>query len=286
MITICIPTRNRPQYLLIAIESVFHAFPDMDVDVIIGDNGDAAATARLLAESSLPSGRIRHLVNPPGSSYVDNLRRLVAAAEQQWLSILHDDDFFIQEAGRAVHPILSRKEVDFVFSDHFVADASGDLLVDQSEKNSELYGRTDFPEGPVVDIADAFVGQKVCLDGFFVRTQVAKAAPISSKYQVFADNLWMAEMLSRSNLCWFLKARLFAYRISHSSLTSRKESIEEMFSMLGDLAMKPAFLSQRQRILQKQRGVARVLTRRSLRDMRPVVALRWGWKWMASGVCS
>lgn len=44
MITICIPTRNRPQYLLKAIESVFHAFPNIDVDVIIGDNGDAVET--------------------------------------------------------------------------------------------------------------------------------------------------------------------------------------------------------------------------------------------------
>jgi len=283
MITICIPTRNRPQHLLKAIESVFHAFPDIDVDVIIGDNGDAVKTARLLAGSGLPSGRIRHLVNPPGSSYVDNLRRLVAAADQQWLSILHDDDFFIQEAGRAVHPILSSKQVDFVFSDHFVADASGDLLVEQSEKFSELYGRTDLPEGPVVDIADAFVGQKVCLDGFFVRTQVAKAAPVSSKYRVYADNLWVADMLAGSNLCWFLKPRLFAYRVGHASLTSTLESTEEMYFMLGDLAMRPAFLSQRQRILQKQRGVARVLTRRALRDRKPVRALRWGWKWMAAG---
>jgi glycosyltransferase involved in cell wall biosynthesis len=286
MITICIPTRNRPQYLLKAIESVIGGFPDVGVNVIIGDNGDAVATARLLAESGLPVGRIQHLVNPSGSSYVENLRRLVSAADQQWLSILHDDDFFIEEVGRAVYPILSKKEVDFVFSDHFVADAYGSLLLEQSEKNSELYGRTDLPEGPVFDIADAFVGQKVCLDGFFVRTRVAKAAPIFSQYQVFADTLWMAEMLARSNLCWFVKSRLFAYRVGHSSLTSRRESIEENFSMLGDLATMPHLLSQRQRILAKQRVVARVLARRALRDNEPVRALRWVWKWIATGVFS
>jgi glycosyltransferase involved in cell wall biosynthesis len=283
MITICIPTRNRPQYLLKAIESVFHAFPDVDVDVIIGDNGDAVETARLLAESGLPSGKIQHLVNPPGSSYVENLRRLVAAADQQWLSILHDDDFFIEEPGRVIGPILSEEQADFVFSDHFVADEAGNLLLERSEEFSELYGRASFAEGPVIDIADAFVGQKICLDGFFVRTQVAKAAPVSSKYRVYADSLWVADMLAGSNLCWFLKPRLFAYRVGHASLTSTLESTEEMYSMLSDLATRPAFSSQRQRILQKQRGVARVLTRRALRDRKPVRALRWGWKWMAAG---
>ena len=133
----------------------------------------------------------------------------------------------VYQAGKfSIWPILSEKQADFVFSDHFVAGETGNLLLDQSEKFSELYGRTDLPEGPVVDIADAFVGQKVCLDVFFVRTQVAKAAPISSKYRVYADNLWVADMLAGSNLCWFLKPRLFAYRVGHASLTSTLESTE------------------------------------------------------------
>jgi hypothetical protein len=62
---------------------------------------------------------------------------------------------------------------------------------------------------------------------------------------------------------------------------SRKESTEEMFYMLGDLALMPHFSSQRRIILEKQRAVAKVLTRRALRDMKPVGAAIWGWKWMA-----
>jgi hypothetical protein len=176
---------------------------------------------------------------------------------------------------------LSEIQADFVFSDHFVADEAGNLLLERSEEFSELYGRASLAKGSVIDITDAFVGQKICLDGFFVRTQVAKATPISSKYQVFADNLWVAEILARSNSRWFLKARLFAYRVGHSSLTSRKESTEEMFSMLGDLALMPHFSSQRRTILQKQCAVAKVLTRRALRDFKSLGAAFWGWKWMA-----
>jgi glycosyltransferase involved in cell wall biosynthesis len=95
LLSVLIPTYNRPEYLQQALSSLVYL--GKDIEVIIGNNGDSGPVNAAIAKSNIDKP-ISHLRNPAGSTYPDNLKILISKASGKWLTILHDDDFFTQES--------------------------------------------------------------------------------------------------------------------------------------------------------------------------------------------
>ena len=217
-LTILIPTRNRELLLIETLTSVRLAFGSGQ-RVIIGDNGNPTITKRVL--SSFQDLQVVHLENAKGSSYVQNLDILVRSCVTEWLSILHDDDIYLAEAGEILESIIhTRPEVDFIFSAHPIIDESGEVNEEKTAEYSKSYQRDDIPEGVTDQTTYYAARMSIALDGFFVKTALAQSVYFDTSLLVYDDNRWLLDVCQRSSIGYYTRRPLFAYRVCQTSLTT------------------------------------------------------------------
>jgi len=221
LVTVLVPTRNRPRTLKVTLSSIRDCV-GARTRTIIGDNGNAEVTGKLLRENNDFGLDIVHLKNPSGYTYDKNLSLLLAAPKTDWLCVLHDDDFFVGRFQVPITNVLSLESVDFVFSDHWVASDLGIIDENLSYESSVHYGRDKLTEGRVSDLEACVISQSVCLDGYFVRTPVVQAIAVDLSLAPLADSRLMLDIAHKTNgRGWYIRDRLFAYRLSEVSGTAR-----------------------------------------------------------------
>jgi hypothetical protein len=201
------------------------------LEIIVGNNGEPEPVNLAISQASIDVPVV-HLQNPAGSTYPENLKSLISRASGQWLAILHDDDFFTQESRLVPGLLADLNREDFVFSDHWIADSEGEILPQHTDLNSDKYNRTGLSRGPVKDLEILAIKQGICLDCFFVRTELAQACEIDTSLKCFADVLLLAQIASRSRGALYLPDRLFAYRLSSAGLTSQGFLQDELLRVL------------------------------------------------------
>ena len=231
LLTILIPTRNRPELLSFALRSVLVAFGP-GTQVIIGDNGNAEVTRAMLEKEQFLALAIVHHANPMGSSYSDNLQMLIDACQSIWLCVLHDDDFFVGSAQDHVFGKLADPAISFVFSDHWMARNDGSLDEKMTARNSTFYGRSRLGMGKVENLGELAVRNSICLDGFFMRTDLSRQRRLDLALPVFAQNKWMIEICDSCAGGYFLPDRLFAYRATTGSLTGQGMDTREILEAM------------------------------------------------------
>jgi len=111
LLSITMPTRNRPELLERALRSVVRAVSpvgdQVEVAVSDGSDDDASGTVvhRLLAD--WPGGH-RYVWNRPALSLVENMNRAVEISTGQWVMQLDDDDYLLPGAGAAMLDAVRR----------------------------------------------------------------------------------------------------------------------------------------------------------------------------------
>jgi GT2 family glycosyltransferase len=115
LLSITMPTRNRPQLLERALHSVVRAVAPVgeQVEVAVSDGSDDNTSGmvvhRLLA--GWPGGH-RYVWNRPALSLVENMNRSVEISTGQWVMQLDDDDYLLPSAGAAMLDAVRRAGPD------------------------------------------------------------------------------------------------------------------------------------------------------------------------------
>lgn len=146
-VSIVTTTFNRTAYLKQAIETVLsQSFTDFEL--LICDDGGREET-RLLCES-FHDERIRHTVNPSRLGIAMNTYGGILRARSDVIAFLNDDDRWTSEfLAHCAVPLLDDPEVVLAFSDHWLIDADGKRLVDDTDVNTRTYGRDGLAAGRV-----------------------------------------------------------------------------------------------------------------------------------------
>ncbi len=93
LVTIAIPTFNRPQLLRETLESVWSQEGFTDYDVIIVDNASSPDNVEAVLAMLREAGRpVRYYVNNANMGVFRNWNRCLHLAQGEWVSILNDDD--------------------------------------------------------------------------------------------------------------------------------------------------------------------------------------------------
>jgi glycosyltransferase involved in cell wall biosynthesis len=248
--SILIPTRNRPSQLEYCLTSILTCF-GKGQKVIIGDNGNPLITEQVLKKFVMLD--ITHLRNPPGSTYVQNLDLLFRACESPWASVMHDDDFFNPGFHEAISRACLEPETDFVFADHWICDPLGRVDVETTERFCKRYGRKNIKPG-VQDNGGALAIQlSIALDGFFIRTDLARSVPLDTSQPVATDLKWLIEVCDRAKRIIYLPDRIFTYRLSPDGLTATGDTLKGAIDMWRTLSSTQVGNSESRRALGKAR---------------------------------
>ena len=113
LLSITMPTRNRPQLLERALRSVVGAVAPVagQVEVAVSDGSDADASGTVVRRllTGWPGGH-RYVWNRPALPLVENMNRAVEISAGQWVMQLDDDDYLLPGAGAAMLEAVQRAE--------------------------------------------------------------------------------------------------------------------------------------------------------------------------------
>jgi glycosyltransferase involved in cell wall biosynthesis len=248
--SILIPTRNRPAQLEHCLASILRSFGNGQ-KIIIGDNGDPVITEQVLEKFRMLE--VTHLRNPPGSTYVQNLELLFRACESPWASVMHDDDFFNPGCDEAISRACLEPETDFVFTDHWICDSAGRVDVETTERFFEQYGRKTIKPGVQNNGGALAIQLSIALDGFFIRTDLARSVPFDTSQPVATDLKWLIEVCDRAKRIVYLPDRIFTYRLSPDGLTATGDTLKGSIDMWRTLCNTQVGNIESRRALKKVR---------------------------------
>lgn len=89
LVSVVIPTRNRPDCLLCAVQIALRQLPD--AEIIVSDNSDSDGLRHRLADE-IASGRVRYTYSNEQLSVVDNFERTLQMATGAYIAFIGDDD--------------------------------------------------------------------------------------------------------------------------------------------------------------------------------------------------
>lgn len=102
LLSITMPTRNRPRLFERALGSVLRATESVaeHVEVTVSDGSSDDATGRTVRQmlADWPGGH-RYVWNQPSLTMVENINRAIELASGEWIQQLHDDDYLLPNAG-------------------------------------------------------------------------------------------------------------------------------------------------------------------------------------------
>ncbi|MCH7339007.1 glycosyltransferase family 2 protein [Acinetobacter higginsii] len=126
LLTVVIPTHQRPQYLPRAVESALQAAPDGDVEVIVVPNGGDETWKESLA-LLLDDSRI--IVSPVEKGHANVARNHgLRLARGKYIRFLDDDDYFFTENAIRQIALIEETEVDICGGSLAVMDANDRIL--------------------------------------------------------------------------------------------------------------------------------------------------------------
>lgn len=216
LVSILIPTHERPHYLRLALQSA-QAQTHAELDIVISDNSQSDTSREAVADLLAADPRIRYLRCPERTHYLDNWLNALAHARGVYAGFLMDDDLFHpQKVARMLPLLLAHPDVALVTSYRQLINSRGQALPDQPE-TKPLFGADAVVTGQSL-------GERVLLSGanvvgepttaMFRRDELGACFGFFAgrQYQVLSDvATWLALMHGRRVV--YLREPLSQFRL-------------------------------------------------------------------------
>ncbi len=115
LLSICVPTRDRPDLLLRNLRAVLGQIaPGDPVEVLVSDNSDGPATSEAVSELARQGVAVGYSRNTPPVSMSVNHNRLIERARGKYILFVHDDDYLLDGGLQKILSNLGRHLPDDV----------------------------------------------------------------------------------------------------------------------------------------------------------------------------
>jgi glycosyltransferase involved in cell wall biosynthesis len=227
-VCVCIPTRNRPNYVQQALASVLVQTAS-DLRVLVSDdasNPEAAAAVRTYV-AGLADRRVGYHYHADNLREFDHGRFLFRQCGEEFFAILHDDDrwepAFLE---RCLAVLSADPSVACVTTDQYVIDASGAYDAATTAAYRARMGRTRYPEGRLPILEPLLTHSVFALSCTVFRTAALQRSglvdPDGQGNAVFDINLFL-RLGERAERAYYLPESLAGYRIHGDRLTVTEE---------------------------------------------------------------
>jgi glycosyltransferase involved in cell wall biosynthesis len=223
LVTVVVPTYNRPAYLREALVSLVNqTFGDFEA--VIADDGSGAETTAVIAE--FDDRRLRHRRNERNLGMLRNNVSAFRTARTKYVANLHDDDRWREDMlERLVAPLEADDSLVAAFSDHYVMDGDGHVDERASDEYTRHWGRDALAEGvhrPFHGIALARRSTALAISGV-MRSSAMDWDDFPDEVSTMYDT-WLSYLASRSGAgAHYCPERLAYYRQHPATETASAE---------------------------------------------------------------
>lgn len=222
MISICIPTYNRPVLLCAAIKSCY-AQTHQNFEILVGDDSKTDE-ARLVVEAleDANPGKIRYFRNIPSLGQGNNVNALFKNAAGSRIVLLHDDDLLLPNALQDLSNCWNEvPSLVAAFGKQYLITQNGTLLPEKSDELNYRYYRRAENAGLLPIAAVGGVLRMFPNDGFMVLTQYARDIGYRGTDRVgeACDFDFGLRLCATGEKIFFLDRCVSKYRISNDAIS-------------------------------------------------------------------
>jgi len=237
VVTICIPTFRRLNYLKEAVLAA-RAQTVQNIEVLISDDGDSEELKHWSENAQREDSRVRYRKNEKNLGLGGNWNECVSAARGQWIVIQGDDDRLLPSFCERLLQIAARDSA-VLFSNHFVIDAHGERLEEESKEWTVRYRRNNLARGPVQDTARCVWSNSVPMTAALVRADAIKRLGIKTNLNTPEIELF-ARLAAEGGRFDHEPAYLAEFRSHAGSSTSSGLFSEQLVRYLEPIAVPEA----------------------------------------------
>ncbi|TVP59860.1 MAG: glycosyltransferase family 2 protein [Nodularia sp. (in: Bacteria)] len=145
LVSVIIPTYNRPEYLKQAIASAVNQTYE-NIEIIVSDNCSPENPQAIV--ESFGDTRIRFWRQPQNLGMIANQMHGFKMARGKYVASLHDDDMWNQDfLAKLVPPLEANSDLILAFCDQYIIDADSRIKADKTELNTRSYKRDQLAAG-------------------------------------------------------------------------------------------------------------------------------------------
>ena len=267
LVSIIIPTFDRPRYLREAIASALAQTHD-EIEVLVFDNGDLEET-RVVGEEAMQSdSRVSYRRNERNLGMSANFNALADAAQGEFLVAIGDDDRLLPNFLTSLLAGM-QPDVQVVFSNHYLIDSEGWRLEQESIEYNRQYGRDTIPAGPLEDAEPAAWRQSIPMSASLLRTADMQRLRFREDLNT-PDAEFFIRLAHEGARFVFVPEYLMEYRIHLGAVTAGGLWSEQMVECLTPIAVKPEVEPFKRQFLTPMvvNAVSRCLQRGNMKEAR------------------
>jgi glycosyltransferase involved in cell wall biosynthesis len=236
LVTIAIPTCDRPQYLREALASALAQTYD-NIEIVICDDSTSDETGEGIAAIAASDRRIRYRRNPQKLGMAANFNALADEARGEFISIVSDDDRLLPDfTSRLVHAIQPAARV--AFSNHYLINSRGERLAKESLEHTRRYHRDKLPAGEIANVERTVWLNSVPISAALMRTKDLRRLRFREELDAPELELF-ARMAAEDAGFVFVPEYLTEYRTHPLSNTATGIRSEKLVPRLLDLPVSP-----------------------------------------------
>jgi glycosyltransferase involved in cell wall biosynthesis len=228
LVSVIIPTYNRPEYLKKAIASAVGQ-TYRHLEIIVSDDCSSESPQAIIDSFQDPRLRLRR--NPQNLGIALNVTSAFKAATGKYVASLNDDDLWNEDYLAKLVPYLeAHSDLTLAFCDHYVIDSEDKIDYLKTEENTRYWKRSRLKEG----VYKPFYRMSVVDQSVFIalaaviRREAIDWDSIPPEVGLFWD-LYLAYLVCRSGGgAYYYPERLTRYRIHPQSETqiSGKKNVQ------------------------------------------------------------
>ncbi|BAZ48252.1 glycosyl transferase family protein [Nostoc sp. NIES-4103] len=145
LVSVIIPTYNRPEYLKQAIASAIQQ-TYQNIEIIVSDNCSPENPQSII--ESFGDTRLRFWRQQQNIGMLANQMHAFKMAQGKYVASLHDDDMWNEDfLAKLIPPLEENPELILAFCDQYIIDAQSEINQALTEENTQAYKRDKLTQG-------------------------------------------------------------------------------------------------------------------------------------------
>ncbi|MGH8093085.1 MAG: glycosyltransferase family 2 protein [Chthoniobacterales bacterium] len=236
LVSILVPTLDRPNYLKEAIDAAL-AQTYRNIEVLVFDNGSLDETRRVAEEAARRDARIVFRRHGRDLGMSANFNALADAARGEFLVAIGDDDRllpgFVDRLVEVMQP-----DVQVAFSNHYLIDAKGRRLEEESRDYTRQYGRDVLSAGVLENAEAAAWRQSIPMGASLLRTAAMQRLRFREDLNT-PDMEFFIRLALEGGRFVFRPDYLMEYRVHRGAVTAGGLWSEQLVDCLTPISVTP-----------------------------------------------
>jgi glycosyltransferase involved in cell wall biosynthesis len=224
LISLCIPTYSRLEYLKLAVNSCLNQqYPYFEICVSqdpksTGQDKEIETWCREI-QKQIPD-KFKYNLNQERKGLAGNWNQLVQMAKGDYVIIIGDDDLLCEDfLFELTNSILTKKDIAVIFSNQYFIDEKGILLQEKTKELNRVYKRDILGKGLINDPVIMVFGNTVPMSASLIKRDYLLKFPFDNQLNTPEFEVFLKIALDGGNF-FYVNKQLASYRIHNKSETS------------------------------------------------------------------